>query len=344
MQIGEPFNIFHDRRDVFYGQQWRARIVESLDGSTLLITIITPSFLKSSLCREEVSIFLEGEGSLNRDDLIIPIVYMRTPGLDNPHDTVAVELAKRQYFTWGTLRFEDMNSNKVRAAIAKLAEDIVRAFDSVLTSEAEIPPEGLPSNDTSDDPPGFMELLAEAEEAIPLFNTAIRSLTDLLNETTEMTARATRELQATSNAQNPGAARLLAIRRLAKRLETPISEMEDVTDDYVDQLTRVGSGIDVLAELIHNSTKDEDIEAGENLLKNLRQLAENGEKGIDQISELRRILANNYRLSSTLRPVLRRMSNALHKVEPSKYEFAKWRDTLSAALAPLNRTNGSIVE
>ncbi|MDE0139253.1 MAG: toll/interleukin-1 receptor domain-containing protein [bacterium] len=332
MQMGVPFKIFHDRRDIFYGQQWRARIGESLDGSTLLITIITPSFLKSKLCREEVLVFLEGEQSLDRNDLIIPILYMRTPGLDNPHDEVAVELAKRQYFRWGDLRFEDMNSNSVRKAIAKLAEDIVSAFKAVLTSEAEAPLDNLSADDISDDPPGLMELLAEAEEAIPLFNTAIRALTDLLHETAEVTTMATSELQAKSTVPNPGAARVLVIRRLAKRLEKPISEMENVTDDYVDQLARVGSGINVLTELIRDAKTEDNIEAAHGLLKNLVELAKNGETGIDQIARLREILANNYRLSSTLRPVLRRMSNALHKVEPSKYEFITWRDDLSAVL------------
>ena len=339
LHMGEPFQIFHDRRDIFIGQQWRRRAVESLDGSTLLVTVITPSFLKSNSCRDEVSVFLNRESKLKRDDLIIPILYMKTPGLNNHQDGLAVELAKRQYFTWGDLRFEEMNSNRVRKAIAKLAEQVVSAFVSVLTSEPEAPPEVLPTDDTAEEPPGFMELLAEAEEAFPLFNTAIRSLTDLLNETAEMTKIATKELQDTSKKPNPGAARIMVIRRLVTRLKRPISEMENVTDDYVDQCTRVGSGMEVLTDVVRYAKTEEDIKAAQKLQLSLNQLADNGENGINQIEELRRILANNYRLSSTLRPVLRRMSNALHKIEPSKHEFATWRDSYSAGLALLDRTD-----
>ena len=44
LQTGDEFPIFQDRNDIAWGQNWQARIDETLDAVTLLIPIITPSF------------------------------------------------------------------------------------------------------------------------------------------------------------------------------------------------------------------------------------------------------------------------------------------------------------
>ena len=46
MQIGTEFPIFQDRKDIQWGQNWKERIENSLDETTFLIPIITPSFLQ----------------------------------------------------------------------------------------------------------------------------------------------------------------------------------------------------------------------------------------------------------------------------------------------------------
>ena len=67
MQTGEEFPIFQDRKDIWWGQNWKERIEESLDEVTFLISIITPSFFNSQACREELELFLEREKKLKRN-------------------------------------------------------------------------------------------------------------------------------------------------------------------------------------------------------------------------------------------------------------------------------------
>ena len=330
IQTGEPFTIFQDRDDIFIGQQWKTRIDRSLNGSTLLITILTPSFLNSGSCRDEVTTFVDRERRLGRDDLIIPILYIPISGLTEL-DPVAEELTKRQYYPWGDLRFEDMSSTTMRKGIAELASHVVRALNRSQSDRASIPAV-LPTDGDSSDDLGFMELLTEAEEAFPLFTVAIGSLGELISETGAITATTTSELQSTKGSQRPAAARLMIVRRLANRLETPVSHIEAVTEEYLDQLTRVGGGIGALTMIVRHTTMEDNIHAARQLLASLGELAENGEKGIEKIEELRQSLANNYPISSSLRPVLRRMSSALLKIQPSASEFKMWRDNLSEAL------------
>lgn len=57
-QTGEKFPIFHDSKDIAWGQQWQERIFESLDAVTFLIPILTPSFSKARLAAASSNILL----------------------------------------------------------------------------------------------------------------------------------------------------------------------------------------------------------------------------------------------------------------------------------------------
>lgn len=138
MQTGEPFDIFQDRKDIVWGQQWQERINQSLDAVTFLIPIITPGFFKSKACREELERFLRREEELERGDLILPVYYVNCPLLRNKdkqeNDKLAQVIAARQYADWRDLRFEDFTSSQIRKALATMAEQIVESLER---SEAE---------------------------------------------------------------------------------------------------------------------------------------------------------------------------------------------------------------
>jgi len=127
-QTGGEFAIFQDRNDIAWGQNWRRRIEDALDETTLLLVIVTPGLFRSPACRDEVARFLERERALGRDDLIVPIYYVSTPEFDDPvgreTDELALLLASRQYADWRELRFEPWTSPPARKAIAQLAARI----------------------------------------------------------------------------------------------------------------------------------------------------------------------------------------------------------------------------
>ncbi len=75
-QTGVEMDIFKDSDAITVGQPWRKRLDEGLATSTLLLPIVTPSFLRSPHCREELETFAAHEQALGRDDLILPIYYI----------------------------------------------------------------------------------------------------------------------------------------------------------------------------------------------------------------------------------------------------------------------------
>ncbi|WP_417916038.1 right-handed parallel beta-helix repeat-containing protein [Candidatus Electronema sp. JC] len=133
MHTGEPFDIFQDRKDIAWGQQWQDRINQSLDAVTFLIPILTPAFFKSAACRDELERFLKREETLGRSDLILPVYYVNCPVLQDKakreQDELAKTIAARQYADWRDLRFEDFTSPQLRKALAKMAQQIMEALE-----------------------------------------------------------------------------------------------------------------------------------------------------------------------------------------------------------------------
>ncbi|MBP7070331.1 MAG: right-handed parallel beta-helix repeat-containing protein [Methanothrix sp.] len=144
LHLGEEFPIFMDRKDIKWGDSWKKRIEESIDGTTFLIPIISPGFFKSQNCRNELNLFLERERELERDDLILPIYLIDTPLLNDKikknQDKLAQTIASRQYADWRGLRFEDLGTGAVRRELSKLAAHIRNALDSMPPSSRDHEP------------------------------------------------------------------------------------------------------------------------------------------------------------------------------------------------------------
>ena len=138
MQTGEAFPIFQDKNDVQWGENWKQRIEDSVDGATFLIPIITPSFFRSAACREEVDRFRHRETELNRSDLILPVYYVNCPAINDADNPAIASLAElifsHQYADWRELRFEPMTSPEVGRMLANMAVQIRNALGRVRAS------------------------------------------------------------------------------------------------------------------------------------------------------------------------------------------------------------------
>ena len=76
--------IFQDAAAIPKGADCEDRINEALDTAPFIIPILTPAFLQSEWCREEVPRFREREKILGRNDLIFPFHLTNTDHLDRP--------------------------------------------------------------------------------------------------------------------------------------------------------------------------------------------------------------------------------------------------------------------
>jgi hypothetical protein len=127
MQTGRTFPIFQDRNDINWGEQWRERIKGAIDSISFLIPIMTPSYFRSHMCREEFEAFLLRERALGLPRLILPIYYVSADEMDDAAehpDDMATVLRERNWSDWRELRFSPLDRPIIREQIATLAKTI----------------------------------------------------------------------------------------------------------------------------------------------------------------------------------------------------------------------------
>jgi hypothetical protein len=132
-QTGKSFKIFQDVENIKWGEDWKECIKDALDASSLLLAIITPSYLVSQSCRFEFEYFLKRESLLNRK-LILPILYIDTPKLNDKNDNISTEISKRQWVDWNDLRFSSLTSARVNKKLESLARQIRELIDETIFS------------------------------------------------------------------------------------------------------------------------------------------------------------------------------------------------------------------
>ena len=149
MHTGKPFPIFRDKKDIRWGQNWKARVEQSIDTATFLITILTPSYFHSEACRAEYEKFKEREKKLGRNDLILPVYYVECDELEDPavcqSDPWFKDLSQRQYEDWRNLRFEPQTSPTIGRAFERLAKQIKQALKKTTPRPVLPPREGKPA-------------------------------------------------------------------------------------------------------------------------------------------------------------------------------------------------------
>lgn len=174
VQTGSPLRIFQDQEHIEWGQDWMEKIKNVLGSCSIFIAVITPSYLMSQSCRFEFNYFLEKESQLKRK-LILPILYIDTPGLRDERDDVAVKISKRQWIDWRDLRFSSLTSTKVNKEMASSAiqiRDLVNARNISKSSSPEPnrnekdkgapPPDNFPDGWDSEWQPAFEHVVVAA--------------------------------------------------------------------------------------------------------------------------------------------------------------------------------------
>lgn len=119
---GEPLELFVDRDGISWGEEWRQRIDSALICTNFFIPIITPRYFTRPECRRELLEFSAKATALGVSELLMPILYVETPGLSEESSDEAVALvARTQYVDWRSNRLLEPRSGDYRRAVNVLA-------------------------------------------------------------------------------------------------------------------------------------------------------------------------------------------------------------------------------
>jgi hypothetical protein len=73
-ETGRGLNIFVDRDDIGWGDDWRQKIFDSIKAATFFVPVITMRYFTSEPCRDEFTAFHEGAKRIGVTGLIRPVI------------------------------------------------------------------------------------------------------------------------------------------------------------------------------------------------------------------------------------------------------------------------------
>ena len=135
------FAIFQDRKDIKWSQQWEKRLKQDVEGCALFLPVVTPRYFTSEPCRKELEQFLALEQRLGRDDLVLPLLFLDTKGLDkDSDDPLKRAIAAHQWRDWRHLRREPQGSSFYLNALDEAAQRMVDILASLGPDRVKSPP------------------------------------------------------------------------------------------------------------------------------------------------------------------------------------------------------------
>ena len=189
-----------------------------------------------------------------------------------------------------------------------------------------------------DETPGFLDMIAEAEEAAPLLNNTMEELASVFEELPDLTEQALDEIEKGDAKGNGTAFRLRAAKWLADKLEDPTSRIENLAGDFVGQFERLKPGMDYLVSEVerNHGTLQQDQEARA-FYDAIVDLSEAASQSLPEVGSLADQVQSLEQISNRLRPVSRRMATALRRISGTASTIEEWGERLKG----LDKENSS---
>jgi len=331
---GQPIELFVDQSSLLWGDDWREKIDEALGSIAFFVPVVTPRYFQSAECRRELQRFVARAELLGLNKLILPLVYADISSLheEDPADEVARLVKKYTWVDWCQLRFCDRHEGSYRRAVAELAERLLTAETSLTAEPAPIA-EVAAVGPEADEPPGLVDLIAQAEKALPQWTVTMAELVQLIEVIGDHSRKASDEINK-RDAQGAGfAGRLAVLRQFAKTLAGPSERIVELSSDFTSYLYQVDQGFKALIEQAPEEARDNGLARQQvcefyRIVSELSRSARDGLAGIqsmvDSISEVEP-------LSRDLRPVLRTLRMGLTAMVEGQAVTDEWLRLVEAS-------------
>lgn len=328
---GEEINIFVDRSEISWGDQWRNRIDSALVGTTFFIPVVTPRYFKSPECRRELLTFSGHVKSLGMNQLIMPILYSKVKELSNPpkDDEAIALIAEYQWEDWRELRLADEGSSEYRRAVHRLASRLAdiaesaNAAEGVSTREIAVR-QTEPESDTVDQEPGFIEVLAQGEEAIPRWGVALNEIGPVLVDIAGLLENSNLRLRESDGINGGFAGRLRVARNLAADLAEPAERVSDLGRLYAEELVNIDPAILTMIRMVEEEPENLQDPRVQEFFDQMLDLARNSRKNEPHMADYLRALARIRRVSRDLHAPIDMLVRGLRSMNDGNAVIAEW--------------------
>ncbi len=356
---GTTIEIFTDKAEILWGQDFHARLDEALQETTFFIPILTPTYFLREECRKEMRQFVTSATALGLDQLLLSIRYTTVPDLrEGSADELKDIAARMQFEPWDGLRLLDETSMPYRTAVNKLATRLVGLTErlesggrgrsqtepgaeligspapayraptaAVEVAETEgFPPEKSEPGDEDDDAPGLIDLVEDVEPAMAEFTNTLSELGPATLRFNALFEASAEEMNRANERPNSFAAKIVIARQLASDIEEALSEIEQLSKKYSMGLLRLDPGIRALLEMVSQAEGDERTA----FIESLQGLIVAGTETMANVRTAADAARANSGLSRDLRPVLRRFETAMRNIADGSQIMRGWQDLTDA--------------
>lgn len=185
--------------------------------------------------------------------------------------------------------------------------------------------------------PGFLEVLAQAEEAFPKMNQALQEMTVITQEFGALAEQGTREMEESESRGEGAKGRLLAAIRFAERLDDPLKRFERLASGYRAEVEVIRPAMDFLLDQVEQRQyEDLEVQAISEGLSAFKTLGETTKEALVGISGFRDSLAPIANAARPVRSRVRPLEKAINIVIETSTEFVTLGKRASELLDDLN--------
>lgn len=308
---GSKLSLFFNRDSLAWGGKWRESISSGINGSLIFIPVLSPNYLNSGSCVQELKQYLAKVNSEGARELILPILLSDVKngslGLDLD-DSLVDEVLKYQYRDMRQLRFYDRGTGVYNKLVNDAARELALA-NQRLNERAQTELEndtrettnsnGKDVEDTADgnqphsgdeeNPHLLLDDLGMAEGLLKDMTGDLESISQTIQEIGSITE---------GHAENLNMKSELTPRELLCRTAELAKDLQPWADKYARQsgtyLTHTNSADSVISGLLPfwNNSKEQRVD--------LNMLLKNARSAKGQMLDLKSALDNAERLSRVL--------------------------------------------
>jgi len=321
---GFEIDLFIDRNDILWGENWRTRLDREVSATTFLLSFVTPRYLTSEACRAEVLGFSAAAKAAGDVRLLLPLQWIdtRATGVVDPNDPVRKALEDSQYIDVTTVRRSEQGSSDwddiVEDVVSRLRKSIearaqLLATSATATATATAADEPRPAAER-----GHQDL--DALAALVTLETGQAALAEKVEEfQRDLDALGTAMGTYVPPASQSPTAMIASFRALGERLQPRVDALEQTTSALGNEWDAFNGSVQTV---LHASAGVPDLE--QTLKESLSAVADIPE--MTELEPMRDMLITFGALSADLRPMSRAVDNALRLYEGIRTAATGWLD------------------
>ncbi|WIB26184.1 AAA family ATPase [Curtobacterium sp. MCSS17_015] len=317
---GFEIDLFIDRNDILWGENWRTRLDREVSATTFLLSFVTPRYLTSEACRSEVLGFSAAAKAAGDVRLLLPLQWIdtRATGVVDPSDPVRKALEDSQYIDVTAVRRSEPGSSDwddmVEEVVSRLRQSIEARTRLLATPTTAVPgARGGAEPDDSD---------VDALEALAALETGQAALAEKVVEFQhDLDALGAAMGSYVPPASQSPTAMIASFRALGDRLQPSVDALEQTTSALGDEWDSFNGSVQTVLRV---SAGVPDLEL--TLKESLSAVADIPE--MTELEPMREMLVTFGALSADLRPMSRAVDNALRLYKGIREAATGWLDQI----------------